>query len=269
VFGLLYAILGRVEKDYRRQREMETQFTRLSTEHQRIVQMEKLAEVGRTISEIAHQINNPLVGVINMAQLAEREVEDPVRVRELLGEIRRAGDDCHAFVQRMLAFTRLSRIELAPADLAALVRDTIALSAQSSGTGPEIVADLPEAPVLLDVDAVLVRHALFNLLSNAATASPPGATVEVTLRPEEGPEGAPGWLLSVRDRGPGLPAGSIDRIFEPFFTTRSGGTGLGLAVVRHVAMVHDGTITAGNAAGGGARFALWLPATRATPEAAP
>jgi signal transduction histidine kinase len=84
-----------------------------------------------------------------------------------------------------------------------------------------------------------------------------------------GPEGVPGWLLSVRDRGPGLPAGTLDRIFGPFFTTRSGGTGLGLAVVRHVAMVHDGAITAGNDAGGGARFALWLPVTRSRPGDAP
>lgn len=269
VFGLVYQILGRVEREHRRQREMETQFARLSSEHQRIVQMEKLAEVGRTISEIAHQINNPLVGVINMAQLAEREADDPVRVRELLGEIRRAGGDCHAFVQRMLGFTRLSRLELAPADLSELVRDTIALFSHSSGQCPEIVADLPETPVLMDVDAVLVRHALFNLLANAAEISPPGTPVEVTLRSREGPEGAPGWALSVRDRGPGLPAGSFERIFGPFFTTRSGGTGLGLAVVRHVAMVHEGTITAGNDSGGGARFALWLPATRSPPEGVP
>lgn len=263
VFGLLYAILDRVDKSYRRQREMETQFTRLSTEHQRIVQMEKLAEVGRTISEIAHQINNPLVGVINMAQLAEREADDPVRVRELLAEIRRAGGDCHTFVQRMLAFTRLSRLELAPADVSELVRDTIALFSHSSGQRPEIASDLPDTPVLLDVDAVLVRHALFNLLANAAEVSPPGARVEVTLEQQEGgPERSPGWLLSVRDQGPGLPPGASERIFEPFFTTRSGGTGLGLAVVRHVAMVHEGTITAGNDADGGARFALWLPATR-------
>jgi signal transduction histidine kinase len=186
VFGLVYAILGRVERDHRLPREMETQFARLSTEHQRIVQMEKLAEVGRTISEIAHQINNPLVGVINMAQMAEREADDPVRVRELLGEIRRAGGDCHAFVQRMLAFARLSRIELAPADLSALVRDTTSLFAQSSGQCPEIVADLPETPVLLDVDAVLVRHALFNLLANAAEVSPPDSIVDVTLCPEGG-----------------------------------------------------------------------------------
>ncbi|NCC93691.1 MAG: histidine kinase, partial [Opitutae bacterium] len=102
VFALFFVILGRVEKDYRRQREMETRFARLSTEHQRIVQIEKLSEVGRTIGEIAHQINNPLVGVVNMAQLAEREADDPVRVRELLGDIRRAGSDCHAFLQRML-----------------------------------------------------------------------------------------------------------------------------------------------------------------------
>ncbi|MCA1790746.1 MAG: hypothetical protein LC667_13070, partial [Thioalkalivibrio sp.] len=140
VFALLYNILSRVERDYHRQREREREFARLSTEHQRIVQIEKLSEVGRTISEIAHQINNPLVGVINMSQLAEREAEDPARVRQLLHEIRQAGSDCHAFVQRMLAFTRLSRSVRQSSDVTALVRDTIALFEQSNRGHPDIVA---------------------------------------------------------------------------------------------------------------------------------
>jgi C4-dicarboxylate-specific signal transduction histidine kinase len=73
VFALLYTILSRVERDYHRQREREREFARLSTEHQRIVQIEKLSEVGRTISEIAHQINNPLVGVINTSPLTRTD----------------------------------------------------------------------------------------------------------------------------------------------------------------------------------------------------
>lgn len=268
VFGLFYAILDRVEKDYRRQREIETQFARLSTEHQRIVQLEKLSEVGRTIGEIAHQINNPLVGVVSMAQLAQREADDPVRVRQLLGEIRQAGSDCHAFLQRMLAFTRVSRSERRPTDLAGLVRDTLALFQQSTDQHPRVIAELPEGPVTLDVDAVLIRHALFNLLTNAAQANLPGGSITVRLQPAEGPGHVAGWSLSVIDEGPGLTDAVRSKIFTPFFTTRPDGTGLGLAVVKHVAILHDGEITAEGAPGRGAIFALWIPLRATKPESA-
>jgi signal transduction histidine kinase len=267
VFGLFYVILDRVEKDYRRQREMETQFARLSTEHQRIVQLEKLSEVGRTIGEIAHQINNPLVGVINMAQLAEREADDPVRVRELLGEIRRAGKDCHAFLQRMLAFTRVSRSELRPTEVTALVLDTIALFQQSTDRHPAVVTELPP-PVTLDIDPVLVRHALFNLLANAGQVNPPGGTITVQLQPASGPERRPGWSLAVIDQGPGLTEAVREKLFTPFFTTRPTGTGLGLAVVQHVAILHEGEATGANHPGGGAIFALWLPVPHGNPGGA-
>jgi signal transduction histidine kinase len=259
VFAFFLSILNRVERDYLHQRDLETRFARLSTEHQRIVQLEKLSEVGRTISEIAHQLNNPLVGVINMAQLAEREVDDPVRVRQLLGEIRRAGTDSHAFLQRMLAFTRLSRAERKPTDLASIIRDTITLFRQSTDRRPTIECDLPDGRVNLEVDSVLIRHALFNLLSNAVQANPPDGSVSVRLTEATGPEGRAGWRLSVTDQGSGVPPEIRDRIFQPFFTTRPAGTGLGLAVVQHVAAIHDGEVTAGNVAGVGAEFALWIP----------
>ncbi len=259
VFGLFYVILDRVERDYRRQREMETQFARLSTEHQRIVQIEKLSEVGRTISEIAHQINNPLVGVVNMAQLAEREADDPVRVRELLADIRQAGTDSHAFLQRMLAFTKVSRFERKPTEMTDLITETIALFQQSTDRHPAIDAQLPQPPLILDVDPVLVRHALFNLLSNATQVSPADGVIQVNLQRRAGPDSRPGWSLTVSDRGPGLSQEVRKNLFTPFFTTQPSGTGLGLAVVQHVAMLHDGRATGENRPDGGAVFALWLP----------
>jgi signal transduction histidine kinase len=269
VFGLFYAVLDRVEKDYRRQREMETQFARLSSEHQRIVQLEKLSEVGRTIGEIAHQINNPLVGVVSMAQLAQREADDPARVRQLLAEIRQAGADCHAFLQRMLAFTRVSRSDRRPTEMRSLVRDTIALFQQSTDQHPSVAAELPDGPVTLYVDAVLLRHALFNLLTNAAQANPPGGSIAVRLQPAEGPDRSPGWSLAVIDQGPGVTEGARDKLFTPFFTTRPEGTGLGLAVVKHVAMLQEGEITADNLPGrGGAIIACWPPLTTSHPGAA-
>ena len=199
-----------------------------------------------------------------MAQLAEREADDPARARQLLGEIQRAGKDCHAFLQRMLAFTRVSRSERRPTEITALVRDTIALFQQSTDRHPAVATELPP-PLTLDLDPVLVRHALFNLLANAGQVNPPAGTITVRLRPATGPERRPGWSLAVIDQGPGLTAAVRDKLFTPFFTTRSTGTGLGLAVVQHVAILHEGEATGDNHPDGGAIFAIWLPETPGNP----
>lgn len=263
VFAIVYAILGRVERDYRRQREIELQLSRVNTEHQKIVQIEKLSAMGLMVGEIAHQLNNPLAGVVNMAQLAGREIDDPERTRELLAEIGKAGKDCHAFVTRMLDFTKLSNFDRKPTDLNGLIKETVVLFQGSAGADSKVVSELPEDTLVLDVDPVLIRHALFNLLSNAGQANPPGGTITISLSAGERADGHdPGWRLLVGDEGPGLPADALDKIFTPFFTTRAEGTGLGLPVVQHVAILHEGEISAANAEGGGAQFALWLPDTR-------
>lgn len=264
VFAVFYVILGKVERDYRRQREIELQLSRANTQHQKVVQVEKLSAMGLMIGEIAHQLNNPLVGVVNMAQLAEREADDPERIKELLAEIGRAGKDCRDFVKRMLEFTKISCFDRKPTDMNLLVQETVSLFQQSTGNGTAVAVELPQAGPTLDVDPILVRHAVFNLLTNAAQANPPDGTITVGLSPETQQDGAVGWCLTVRDEGPGIPGDMLEKIFTPFFTTRAEGTGLGLPVVQHVVILHEGSITAANAAGGGAIFALWLPDTRAT-----
>lgn len=264
VFAVFYVILGKVERDYRRQREVELQLSRVNTEHHKVVQVEKLSAMGLMVAEIAHQLNNPLVGVVNMAQLAEREVDDPQRTRELLGQIGKAGKDCHAFVKRMLEFTKISCFERKPTDMNILVEETVSLFRQSAGNHSQVSIELSPYMPTLDVDPVLIRHGVFNLLSNAAQANPPGGTISVSLYREAQPsDQTPGWCLAVRDEGPGLPDDVLDKIFTPFFTTRAEGTGLGLPIVQHVAILHEGSITATNAEGGGALFALWLPDTEA------
>lgn len=263
VFAIFYAILGKVERDYRRQREVELQLSRINTEHQKVVQVEKLSAMGLMIGEIAHQLNNPLAGVINMAQLAEREVHDPDRTKELLSAIGKAGKDCHGFVKRMLEFTKISCFDRKPTQMNLLIEDTVALFQQSLGSRSKVVTRLPENSPTLKVDPVLVRHALFNLLSNAAQASPAGGTITIDLSEQRLQEEGPGWRLSVHDHGPGVADDIVDKIFTPFFTTRTEGTGLGLPVVQHVAILHEGRITVTNPDEGGALFALWLPDMRA------
>jgi len=262
VFAIFYVILGKVEHDYRRQRKIELQLSRMDTEQQKVIQVEKLSAMGLMVGEIAHQLNNPLVGVVNMAQLAEREAADPERLKELLIEIGKAGKDCHAFVKRMLEFNKISCFDRKPTNMNVLVEETVALLQQSLDHPHKVVCELPHENPILDVDPVLIRHALFNLLTNAAQVSLPEGTITVGLTKTTYPqEPTFEWCLTVSDEGPGLADDIIDNIFTPFFTTRAEGTGLGLPVVQHVAILHEGLITASNTESGGAIFALWLPVT--------
>lgn len=245
---------------YYRQREAESQFARLSTDHERLVQVEKLSAMGQMVSEIAHQLNNPLVGVVNLAELAEREADNPPQTKELLGEIRKAGDHCRNFVQRMLRFSHVAHSEPQMIEMKGLVRETIAFFQQSVGGNPAVTFEAPAEDVLLEADPVLIRHALFNLIHNASLAKP-GGTVVVSLSHEQRRTVA-GWRLAVADSGPGLMLEDGDKLFTPFFTTRKGGTGLGLSVAQHIVLQHGGSIHAENLSLGGALFIIWLPEKR-------
>lgn len=258
--GLFYFALERVERDYQRQHDLEHQLLRLGTEHQRMLQIEKLSALGTMVGEIAHQLNNPLVGVVNLSQLAAREADDPARTRELLKEIHRAGADCHAFIQSMLRFSKVSSFESKPTPMAQVIEETVLMFRQTESRQLPVEMHWPERDVVLTVDPILIRHALFNLLMNAAQATLDEAAIDIHLEAATNPDGAaPGWLLTVADRGKGITPEIMDKIFLPFFTTRSDGTGLGLPVVQHVALLHGGFVSASNRPGGGTQFAIWLP----------
>ena len=258
--GLFYFALERVERDYQRQHDLEHQLLRLGTEHQRILQIEKLSALGTMVGEIAHQLNNPLVGVVNLSQLAMREADDPARTRELLKEIHRAGADCHALIQSMLRFSKVSSFESKPTPMGQVIEETVLMFRQTESRQLPVETHLPEQAVVLTVDPILIRHALFNLLMNAAQATPDEGAIDIHLGAATNPDsGAGGWLLTVSDRGKGIAAEIMDKIFLPFFTTRGDGTGLGLPVVQHVALLHGGYVSAGNREGGGTQFAIWLP----------
>lgn len=269
--GVFYSFsraLSGVEAAYRRQHELEHRLLTLSDEHQRIVQLEKLSAMGTLVGEIAHQLNNPLVGVVNMAQLAERSVDKPDRVRELLGEIRKAGQNCSAFVKRMLAFTKISCFDSRPSDLRNVADEALALFNQSIGRKVSVERAMPSGQAMAMVDPNLLGHAIFNLLTNAAQATGERGNVRISLAPAALGDGRRGWRFTVEDDGPGISDDVMRRLFTPFFTTRKEGTGLGLAVVQHIVLLHEGEVTAANRPQGGASLALWLPeAVSAAPRA--
>jgi len=271
VLGLYYFSLDRVERDYQRQHDLEHQLLRMGTEHQRMLQIEKLSALGTMVGEIAHQLNNPLVGVVNLAQLAARQADDPARTRELLKEIGRAGADCHAFIESMLRFSKVSNFESKPTAMSQVIEETVLLFRQTERRQFAVEVHLPEQDVVLIIDPILVRHALFNLLLNAAQASVDEGAIVIALESVPHPDSAaPGWLLTVTDHGKGIAPELIDKIFLPFFTTRSDGTGLGLPVVQHVALLHGGYVNASSHADNGTQFAIWLPdVTKLTPNLKP
>ena len=257
---LFFALNSLFRAVYFRQREAESQFAKLSTDHERLVQVEKLSAMGQMVSEIAHQLNNPLVGVVNLAELAEREADNPPQTKELLAEIRKAGDHCRDFVQRMLRFSHVAKSEPQQVEMKGLVRETITFFKQSVGGNPAVTFAAPDSEVWLQADPVLIRHALFNLIHNASLAKP-GGTVVVSLALEPR-QAVVGWRLAVADSGPGLMPEVGDKLFTPFFTTRKGGTGLGLSVAQHIVLQHGGSIHAENQSAGGALFIIWLPEKR-------
>jgi signal transduction histidine kinase len=254
LFVAIYTLYGSI---YKRSQSAELKFAELTKEQERIIQIEKLSAVGQMVTEIAHQLNNPLVGVVNLTALAEREVDNPERLRELLRDIQSAGKHCRDFVQRMLQLNAAARSEPKPTDLVELTRETAALFKQSFGKGAEIDLELPPAPLILEVDPVLLRHALFNLLHNAAQVDSDGHPV-VSLSLSER-KGIAGCALAVSDSGAGIDPKHFSKLFTPFFTTRTGGTGLGLFVAQQIVVRHGGHLLAENRADRGARFVIWLP----------
>lgn len=254
LFVALYQLFSRV---YSRQSKAESNFSKLTVEHERIVQIEKMSAMGELVGEIAHQLNNPLVGVINLTQLAERQVQNPQRVAELLAEVRKAGTECRDIVQRILRINQISRSAPQSTDIKELVRDTLTFCRQSIALHHAVDFVAPEQKIMLNVDPVLIRQALFNLVHNAILAAP-DAQVHVKLAFAEH-EGVPGIVLSVTDAGSGFTKETAALLFKPFFTTRSNGTGLGLPVAQHIVMKHGGAILAENLPAGGARFSIWLP----------
>jgi len=165
-------------------------------------------------------------------------------------------------VQSLLSAARLQAGQIRPrldwCDMADLVR--VALRGASQlGSGHPIETRLSSDLPLVRADSVLMEQVLTNLLVNAFTHTPEGTPVEISAHMQEG-----SVALTVADRGPGLPADQLDRIFDSFHrasAARPGGTGLGLAIVKGFVEAQGGRVKAANRPGGGAIFAVSLPAT--------
>ncbi|HZU29085.1 MAG TPA: ATP-binding protein [Bryobacteraceae bacterium] len=239
---------------------------------------ERMASLGRLAATVAHEVNNPLFGILNYARLTRKDVEraDPPpatreRMLEQLQIIERESRRCGELMRNLLMFARQSPRRIESADLNETIGRAIALVRhryELSGIALEeqLAPDLPRVPC----DANQVQQVVLGLLVNAAEAMPRGGRVQIASALDDHAGFA---VIRVRDDGPGIPADVLPQVFEPFFTTKEDEhrTGLGLAVARSIVEQHGGVITVQSAEGAGAEFAIRLPLATAArePEPAP
>lgn len=237
-----------VERDISEERRLREQ----------LIHSERLSAVGQLVAGVAHELNNPLQGMMGNLELMIN-VEERAETRAELEEIRIAGERAAKIVRNLLTFARKSALDRSVEDLNEIVRATLAwratdLRAQDITLEERYAVELP----LIIVNREEIQQVILNLILNAEHATRATGT-SGTLHVSTG-AAAGSVFVEIADEGPGVPQETAARIFEPFFTTKfvGEGTGLGLSVSLGIAEAHGGSLAL-IPSDRGARFALTLP----------
>ena len=244
----------------------------MSTREQ-LEQKEKLAAVGQLVSGVAHELNNPLQGVLGYAELMLAARPSAPEAEELRA-IRDNANRAASIVRNLLTFAGRTSSARGWQQINRVVRDAVAArEPELKSSDIHIRVEISDRLPLVYIDHARLQDVLVNLIQNAEhaiaarrdgsslpSAVPRAAPAEITVT--TGWRGSPDRILvEVSDNGSGLKEEDLSRVFDPFFTTREvgQGTGLGLSVCYGIVREHGGQITARNAAAGGAVFTIELP----------
>jgi two-component system, NtrC family, sensor kinase len=230
------------------------QFTRAQEE---LVAAERLATVGRLAAGVAHEVGNPLSGILGYLSLLRSPTGQSGETREYVDRIETEVHRINGIVRGLLDLGRPTRPTLAPMEVAPVVETSVRLLAAGPDfQGVQVRVDVPPGLTVL-ADAGSLSQVLINLLLNAAQAMDGRGTVRLEAQAES----ASLVRIAVLDTGPGIAAEVRPRLFEPFFTTKPGGkgTGLGLAVSQSLVRAMSGTLDVSDAPGWGSCFSVRLP----------
>jgi two-component system NtrC family sensor kinase len=230
---------------------------------------EKLASVGLLAAGIAHELNNPLTGVLTFTSLLRKKMPDGSADAEDLDLVIRETKRCATIIRRLLDFAREKTPEKKYTDLNSVIEDTARIIERpASFRDIEIAMDLdPNLPQVW-VDADLIKQVIMNMLVNAQHAIEQEGSITVRSRrfpqprsPEPGGQPVPVVEISIIDTGCGIPEKNLKRIFDPFFTSKEvgKGTGLGLSVSHGIVRAHGGVIEVESTVGKGSTFRIYLP----------
>jgi two-component system NtrC family sensor kinase len=250
------------------EQKVDVRTQQLKVAQRKLIQSERLATLGQLAASVAHEINNPVSGVLNLSMLLERLMANggyppgrEAEFRKYLGLISTETARVGRIVSDLLAFSRRSKPQRAPADLNKLVRTTIGLADHKLKLiSAEVVLDLQENLPLVECDASQMQQVILNLVLNGAQAMQPRGGGKLTIRTrliaqEECAE------LCVQDTGEGIAPENLAKIFDPFFTTKAEGkgVGLGLAVLYGIVKAHEGEVEVVSQRNEGTTFTVTLP----------
>ena len=217
---------------------------------------ERLAAIGQLSAGLAHELRNPLGTIKTSAEMLTKSIgPDQAVAQEMAGFISSEVDRTNSLVTRFLDFARPLAIRLDKADLTQVI-DQAVTDVENHRPPYDVViykAYSPDIPPFF-FDSELLERVIYNLLLNAAQASPPRASITVKTR-----QIGDTVEIAVIDRGPGIDPKNLESIFNPFFTTKSSGVGLGLAIVSKIVDEHGGKIAVESKPGEGAVFRVYLP----------
>lgn len=250
----------------------------LQVAQRKLIQSDRLATLGQLAASVAHEINNPISGVLNLSMLLERLMAKgeytpgrEAEFRKYLSLISIETARVGRIVSDLLAFSRRSKPQRAPADLNKLVRTTIGLADHKLKLiSAEISLELQENLPLVECDSSQIQQVILNLVLNGAQAMQPGGGGKLTIRTRVLAHDGD-VELSVQDTGEGIAPENLSKIFDPFFTTKAEGkgVGLGLAVLYGIVKAHEGEVEVTSQRDVGTTFTVTLPlkSRNATAEA--
>lgn len=240
-----------------------------------MVQMEKMASLGKLSASVAHELNNPLAGILAYAKLLKKKVAksgqqlgalgqgfSPENLKEINDELTMIADEsarCGSIVNNLLLFSRQKVGEFQRQNVAPIIEQSLKLIAHHlTMSNVKCEVTLPSTPIEIICDAEQIEQALIALEINAIEAMPEGGNLKIEL---ESVQGGNAIQIKVVDTGVGISAEDLDHVFEPFFTTKKDGkgTGLGLAVVHGVVERHNGRIEVESKLNFGTAFTITLP----------
>mgnify|MGYP005840004429 CR=1 FL=1 len=242
------------------EREARQRAIELEQSQAQLIQVEKLAAMGRLAASIAHELNNPLQAIQNCLHLVLKRPLPESKRRQYLEMAQEEVERLIGIVQGMLEFYRPSKGQRAPIDTNTVVENVLALAAKQLQHG-QVTVHQRLAPNLPPLEAVSdqLKQVFLNIVINAVEAMPEGGDlyVDTGLTPDRR------WItVSFTDTGMGLSPEEQANIFEPFYTTKTKGTGLGLSVSYGIIERHGGSIEVHSQPGQGSRFTVKLPVSQ-------
>lgn len=237
-----------------------------------LLQSEKMSAIGQLAAGVAHELNNPLGGILGYAQIAIEKMKkaqsqadsDPVNYERYLSEIEKQARRCKNIVQNLLRFSRLPRrVEFESVDINRVISDTASfVEHQMHMNQIDLKLELSQNLPIISGNAGQLQQVFTNLIINAMHASSPGS--QITIKTQSSPAlGEFGGAIEAQfiDQGYGIPKENLKKIFEPFFTTKElgKGTGLGLSVSYGIVRDHGGEIRVLSTVNKGTIFTVVLP----------